>query len=130
MRVAIETGMSVLTPVGVETILSIDITRDMVTTSRGNEYAEEKLRATERPESHEPTDVEAWLSGPELILITSFNKACTCTCGGGGREVSLANSSHCDWFVVVRGDKKTVTHQPGPACRCGPSNECCGYPLG
>jgi hypothetical protein len=119
VRVQPEVGMKILTPYGLEEVLAHDLQYDRVTTGRGNTYGEEELRAPEAPESREPADVEAWLSGPDLILVRSCNLACSCSC------------TQCSYLLVIRGDRRTATHQrANEACTCGPKNECCGFPLG
>jgi hypothetical protein len=107
VRVQPEVGMKILTPYGLEEVLAHDLQYDRVTTGRGNTYGEEELRAPEAPESREPADVEAWLSGPDLILVRSRTMACSCSC------------TQCSYH-----------QRANEACTCGPKNECCGFPLG
>lgn len=109
-----EEGMKILTPRGIETILYVDHQVERVATGSGSSYDESDLRAPEPP-SRSPEDVEAWLIGPDLILVRSATLTCACRC------------NHCDQFVVTRGADITASHQiHSGACQC---LGCCVDPL-
>jgi len=111
-------GSTILTPHGVETIARFDFPRDVAVTERGNEYTVDELRAPQAPEDHSDVEMEAWLNGPDFILVKSVNIGCTCSC------------KQCCYLVVIRGDRKTAVHQPNnDACTCISDHSCCGYPL-
>jgi hypothetical protein len=103
------------TPTGKQSIVSIDLARDMVMCDSGAKYREEDLVDPLPPSDRKPDDIEAWLDQSWLVVIAR-NDPCTCGC------------AHCNMMTIQRGSiTPVVTHQrQSGACQCSLTGfSCC-----
>lgn len=118
----VEVGDFVVTPRGRCPVTFVDPPTDSCVLqgpTKNEVVALEDIRMNEGPEELTPESIESWLAEDTFILVRSKNRSCTCLCG------------QCNYLVIERGVKITVTHQAAnDACTCRKDQSCCGYPLG